>query len=75
MTTAKVAVSIPQETLLRAKHLVRSGRASSLSAFVTTAVAEKLERDGLSEILDEMDRLHGKPGKEAVAWAKRILRK
>ena len=73
MTTTKVALSIPSATIARAKKEVRSGRAKSLSAFVSDAVEQKLQRDDLVEILDAMDAEHGRPGKAALRWAKKTL--
>ena len=75
MNSAKVAISIPKETLKLAKHQVKAGRAKSLSALVTEAVNEKLSRNQLSDILDAMDAEYGKPGKAARAWAKRVLKR
>ena len=75
MTSAKVAISLPREILSEAKKQVRSGRAKSLSAFVTQAVAEKVRRNELEEILDAMDEVHGKPSKADQTWAKRVLRR
>jgi hypothetical protein len=74
MTTAKVALSIPEEILDLAKKQVTSGRAKSLSAFVSTAIDEKIRRDELRVVLDEMDAAYGAPNKAAKAWAKRVLR-
>ncbi len=73
MTAAKIAITIPVDTLDSAKKEVDAGRAKSLSAFVSEAVDEKLRRHELSEILDAMDAERGKPGKTARAWAKRVL--
>ena len=73
MTMAKVALTIPTDVLSLAKKKVRAGRAKSLSAFVSDALDEKLRRDELTEILDSMDAQHGKPGKAARAWARRVL--
>jgi hypothetical protein len=73
MTTAKVALSIPTELLALAKKRVKAGRAKSLSAFVTGAVDEKLRRDDLTQLLDELDARHGAPDKAARAWAKQVL--
>jgi hypothetical protein len=75
MTTAKVALSIPEEVLELAKKEVSAGRAKSLSAFVSTAIDEKVRRDELRSVLDEMDSVYGKPNKAARAWAKRVLRR
>ena len=73
MNSAKVAISIPKETLKLAKQQVKAGRAKSLSALITEAVDEKLSRNQLIEILDAMDAEYGKPGKAARSWAKRVL--
>jgi hypothetical protein len=70
----KVAVTIPEEVLRAAKAAVRGHRAKTLSAFVSTALAEKLERDNLEEVLDAMDAELGPPNAKARAWAKKALR-
>jgi len=66
-------VSMPAEVLRMAKKEVAAGRAKSLSSLVSDALDEKLRRDELVAILDEMDAAHGKPPKAARAWAKRVL--
>jgi Arc/MetJ-type ribon-helix-helix transcriptional regulator len=74
MTTAKVALSIPADVLRQAKKEVATGRAKSLSSFVSEALDEKLRRTELSTILDAMDAEHGNPSKGDGAWAKRVLK-
>lgn len=74
MSTAKVALSIPEEILELARREVAAGRSKSLSAFVSAAVEEKLRQDELAAILDAMDAEHGKPDRAAKAWARRVLR-
>jgi Arc/MetJ-type ribon-helix-helix transcriptional regulator len=74
MTTAKVALSIPERVLREAKKQVARGRAKSLSSFVSEALEDKLQHDALEAILDAMDLEHGKPGEEATRWARSILR-
>ena len=73
MTAAKVAVTIPAELLKLAKEQVRAGHAKSLSALVSEAVDEKVHRNQLAEILDQMDEALGKPSKQAERWARRVL--
>lgn len=73
MTAAKIAITIPADTLQLAKHRVKSGRAKSLSALVAEAVDEKLRRDELAELLDAMDAEYGPPSKAAKSWAKKVL--
>lgn len=75
MTMAKIAVSVPAEILRRAKAQVKAGRAKSISALVSEAVGEKVQYNELAAILDEMDARHGKPGKGAEAWARRVIRR
>ncbi len=66
---------MPAEVLRLARKEVAAGRAKSLSSFVAEAVDEKLRRDELSAILDEMDVEHGKPTKADKAWARRVLKR
>jgi Arc/MetJ-type ribon-helix-helix transcriptional regulator len=73
MAASKIAVSIPANLVKKAKHEVKSGRAKSVSALVTDALADKLKRDELGRILEEMDVKYGPPGKEAEQWAERVL--
>jgi hypothetical protein len=73
MTTAKVALSIPAEVLEQARMEVAAGRAKSLSAYVSEALATRVCKDELVAILDAMDAEHGKPNKAARTWAKRVL--
>jgi hypothetical protein len=73
MTTAKVALSIPAEVLEQARMEVAAGRAKSLSAYVSEALATRVRRDELVAVLDAMDAEHGKPKKTARTWAKRVL--
>jgi len=74
MTAAKIAVTIPTETLKLARKQVKAGHAKSLSALVTQALEEKASRNELDDILDAMDRDFGKPNKAAQAWAKRVIK-
>jgi hypothetical protein len=68
----KVAVSLPRETAQRARAEAQARGEPSLSAFVTAAVAEKLERDDLRALLEEIFR--GEPVTDAErAWADRAL--
>jgi len=75
MNSAKVALSMPAEVLRLARREVARGRARSLSSFVAEAVHEKLQRDELSAILDELHAARAKPSKAATAWAKRVLKR
>ncbi len=74
MTMAKVALTIPKDSLMQAKKEVATGRAKSLSSFVSEALDEKLQRGALTAILDAMDAEYGKPNAGERAWAKRVLK-
>ena len=54
MTTSKIAVTVPDEVLSRARAAVRRGRSSSLSAYVSAALDQKLMQDELDELLQDM---------------------
>ena len=54
MTVEKITISIPQETLARARGAIRRGRATSMSAYIASAVQEKVKDDDLLALLDEM---------------------
>jgi Arc/MetJ-type ribon-helix-helix transcriptional regulator len=54
MTKAKIAVTLPPALVTRAQDAVREGRASSISAYVASALEEKAKLDDLEKMLDEM---------------------
>lgn len=73
MKREKLAVSVPAPLVAEAKETVAAGRSSSVSALVSEALAEKLERGRLDEALAAMDRELGEVDDEARAWARRAL--
>jgi Arc/MetJ-type ribon-helix-helix transcriptional regulator len=54
MTMSKVAVSLPEELVIQARRAVAQGRSESVSAYVASALAEKVKLDELSSLLKEM---------------------
>ena len=70
---AKVAVTLPNPLLARARERVRTRAVPSLSALVTQALEEKLERDRLQEVLDQMAAEYGPLTPEQLAWADHLL--
>jgi len=54
MTTVKIAVTVPELVLRRARGAVRRGKARSLSAYVSAALVQKSMLDDLGEMLEEM---------------------
>lgn len=71
--TTKIAVSLPDHLVDEARAAVVEGRATSVSAYVAEALAEKSRRRTLTEVLDEMDAELGAPGAAAAAKAARVL--
>jgi len=54
MKSAKIAVSLPDTLVRRARGAVRRGRASSVSSYVAAALEEKVKLDDLAELLQQM---------------------
>jgi Arc/MetJ-type ribon-helix-helix transcriptional regulator len=53
-SSTKIAVSLPKPVAERARRAVRKGYAASVSAYVASALEEKVKLDELSTLLDEM---------------------
>jgi hypothetical protein len=68
-----VAVTLPNPLLARAREQVRTRGAPSLSALVAQALEEKLERDRLQEVLDQMAVEYGPLSSDDLTWADRLL--
>lgn len=74
MTKAKIAITIDEELVRRAKLEVAAGRATSVSAYIEEAVARRAEGDALDDLLHELLEATGGPlTDEERASADRIL--
>jgi hypothetical protein len=74
---AKVTVTVPSDVLDAASAQVEAGRAPSLSAYLSDALAKKVaadteERD-LVTLLNAWDRELGAPTEADYAWARDVL--
>lgn len=69
MTTEKIAITVPQHVLRRARSAVRRGKARSLSAYVSSALEQKSMLDDLGELLDDLLADSGGPLTAAEARA------
>ncbi len=74
MTAAKIAITLPPEQLARARRAVRSGRAESVSAFITRALVEQDREESLRTLVQDLVAAHGEPTREDEEWARRVLR-
>jgi|688.fasta_scaffold525412_2 hypothetical protein len=57
----KIAVSLPGGLAEGARRAVRQGRAASVSAYVASALAEKIKLDDLAGLLEQMLEESGGP--------------
>ena len=73
MKSSKIAISVPSKLVSRIRRAVARGQARSVSAYVTQAVEARTQSDDLLELLEQMDRDHGKPAPEATRWARQVL--
>jgi hypothetical protein len=74
MTVEKITISIPRETLAQARGAIRNGRARSISAYIASAVQQKVKDDNLLAMLDEMLAETGGPPTQAEERAaERVL--
>lgn len=71
--TTKIAISLPDEQVELARKAVAEGKAPSVSAYISQALALYKRENSLKELLDEMDRERGPLTEEQLAWADRAL--
>jgi Arc/MetJ-type ribon-helix-helix transcriptional regulator len=70
--TTKIAVSLPDDQVEAARAAVAEGRAPSVSAYVSEALARRSAEDELLDLLDEDER-ELPATEEHRAWARRAL--
>lgn len=76
---AKITVSLPPEQVEQAREAVANGAASSVSAYISAALAavtpllETDEEDTLADFAADLIAEDGVPSAEAYAWADRVL--
>ncbi len=77
-TCVKLAVSLPEQLAEAARAEAEAIGSPSLSAFIASAVQEKLERDRLHDVLEEIfleEIFREQPiTEEEKEWADRVLR-
>jgi Arc/MetJ-type ribon-helix-helix transcriptional regulator len=73
MTAMKIAITLPEQQLVRVRRAVRAGRADSVSGYISRVLAEQEREESLSEIVRDLIAEHGEPSREDKAWARRVL--
>jgi Arc/MetJ-type ribon-helix-helix transcriptional regulator len=71
--TRRITVSLPDHLVDAATAAVREGRASSVSAYVAEALAEKSSAETLEQFLSDWRERVGASTPEETAWAERAL--
>jgi len=76
----KIAVSLPPEQVKQARAAVERGEASSVSGYISAALAAvapapglEPEENALADLVAELIAEYGHPSPEAYAWADRVL--
>jgi Arc/MetJ-type ribon-helix-helix transcriptional regulator len=73
MTVAKIAITLPEEQLARVRRAVRSGRADSVSGYISKALADQERQESLRELVGDLVAQYGEPTAKEAAWARRVL--
>ena len=72
-TSGKIAVSLPRDQIEAARRAVAEGRAASVSAYVSDALAHRERTKSLTALVAELISQHGEPSAEDYAWADEVL--
>ena len=73
MTARKIAITLPPDQVRAAKRAVATGRAPSVSAYISAALARQVRADELAELVARMRAEDGAPTEEDYAWADAAL--
>lgn len=66
-------MSLPRPQIEAARKAVRDGRATSVSAYVSDALAQRQREESLADLAAAWVAEDGKPSDEAYAWADAAL--
>ncbi len=69
----RVTVTVGQDTVDAAEAAVAAGEAASLSAWVAGAMAQRVQREHLSNVLADIRAELGPATDEETAWARSVL--
>jgi len=73
MTRQKIAITLPEEQVAAARLAVSEGRATSVSAFISQALARRDADEEMAEVIAEIYAESGQPTEEDRLWARRVL--
>lgn len=69
----RITITVDEELAQAAEAAVAAGRASSVSAWVAAAMAERAERETLAGVLAGIRKELGPATDEETAWARSVL--
>lgn len=69
----RVTVTVHGSVVASAEEAVAAGRAPSMSAWVAGAMAERAQRESLSDVLADLRAELGPATDEETAWARSVL--
>jgi Arc/MetJ-type ribon-helix-helix transcriptional regulator len=73
MIREKIAITLPQEQVAAARRAVTEGRAASVSAYISQALARRDADEEMAETIAEIYAESGQPTEEDRVWARRVL--
>jgi Arc/MetJ-type ribon-helix-helix transcriptional regulator len=73
MTRQKIAITLPEEQVAAARQAVAEGRAASVSAYISQALARRNADEEMAETIAEIYAQSGQPTEEDRLWARRVL--
>jgi Arc/MetJ-type ribon-helix-helix transcriptional regulator len=73
MTRRKIAITLPEEQVAAARQAVAEGRAASVSAFISQALARRDADEEMAATIAEIYAESGQPTEEDRLWARSVL--
>lgn len=73
MTRRKIAITLPEEQVAAARQAVADGRAASVSAYISQALARRDADEELADSIAEIYAQAGQPTEADRAWARQAL--
>lgn len=73
MTRQKIAITLPEEQVAAARRAVADGRAASVSAYISQALARRDADEELADSIAEVYTKAGPPTEADRAWAREVL--
>jgi hypothetical protein len=73
MTMTKIAITLPEEELVKVHRAIRAGRADSVSGYIARVLAENARQESLRDLVRDLITEYGEPTQQEKKWAKRAL--